>query len=271
MGFSLKKAVKSITAPIKKIASVGVAAGAGFVGGGSVGALAGAAKGVIANSKTSKAAPITARYAGQSLVTGGVANIAAGAALAGGKFLLGAGTVPGAASSHFPGGVFAKSPSIMSRLVSFGQSGGLVGNAGNIFKNIGGFAAKGFQAIGANNIFGSKDQGIVPGETLSADQTAQNYSNVGQIVRSGYDKLRADPRLRKGLKDFANEVQNGGGFSGGVDKLKEAFHILPSAQNAPASAPVVIEGPGGAGIDPKIIVLIIGALGAFYLLRSRKA
>lgn len=79
----LSKATKSVAAPLKKAASVVTSAAVGYAAGGSVGALTGTAVGVVRNTKTSKAAPLTLRSQGQVALISGAANIAAGAVLSG--------------------------------------------------------------------------------------------------------------------------------------------------------------------------------------------
>lgn len=244
LGSSLKKALGKVAKPVAKVISTATSAAAGFVGGGSVGALAGTVKGVIANSQTSKAATINLGTVGTDVAIGAVTNIAAGALAAGGKAVLAAG--PGT-------GLGAKAG-------AFFKGGGLAGTLKQSLPKI---------ISGAAGIFGGGGKVANP-DGLTPAQSNTEQSNVAQIVRSGYDKLRANPKVKSALKDVSNEIQNGGGFEGAANKIRGYFPGMTTPQTAPGQAPVVLNNdPQSYGGGPNYLIIGAIALGAYLLLRKR--
>lgn len=223
LGKSLKKALKKTTSVVTQTA-------AGFATGGSVGALAGATRGVIRNTRTGRADTINLRNVGQAAVTGGVANIAAGAVAAGGKALA-------------AGGV----KSIIPKAIGWGKSGGLVGNAGNIFKTVGGYAAKGIPAFQA--LFA---KGRVPGTSETVETIARDDGDLSDKIRAGYNTWRNHPsfaNIADQIRDKAvGEAENyGGRFFGRSDDAGQVPG-QPVVVNAPAGENNVVPLLAGLGI-----------------------
>lgn len=160
--------MSKLSKAVKKTASVTVAAASGFVGGGSVGAVAGTVKGIINNTKTSDAHAITARYAGQSLVTGAVANIAAGAVAAGAHALAPAAGVAAPATG---------AAGVKAGALSFFAGGGL---AGGLLKA----ATAAAPAVAA-----ALNSGKETIKNVSADDIAHLRGTVGS-VRQGLGNAR---------------------------------------------------------------------------------
>lgn len=239
----LSKAVKSVAAPVKKVASVAVNTAAGFAGGGGIGATAGFTKGVIANSKTGRAQTINLRTVGQAAVVGGVANIAAGAAFAG-VHALAASLPAGAGVGGIP---LAKAGggSFFSKALDFGKSGGFA----NVLKK-GLPTALSFLGKQGSSVASAAGDAISDPSTLPA---------TIDRVKSGIKKAR--PAVEKGVaaierttgKDFSNNKY--------VDRLI----------NGGGQSPVIVNTPGGDGGGSPTPPLLLASAGLllFFVLRKK--
>lgn len=258
---------------LKKAASVGVSTLAGFVGGGSVGALAGAARGVVKNTKTGEAENITLRTTGQAAVLGAVANVAAGVAAKGGAALAAtfkggaaATTATGAAKT---GGFGAALKTAVTKIGQFGKSGGLAGNAGEILSGAGSLLKKGLPALTSN----LKD-GIVPGTNETAGTATADQSIVATTLRKGFSKIKEG--IPPGLKNSAEKLGLPGNadtavsklattviekMSGAADRSQPTIISLPQNSTTPAFFPLG-EKSGG---DYTQLLIIAGVALALYI------
>lgn len=249
LGKSLKKAVKKVTSTVTSVA-------AGAVGGGGIGATAGLVKGVIANSKTGSAAPITLGSVGTDAAIGLGTNVAAGA--------IGAGLVALPKIVAGAGAVGSQKTGIISKASKFFKSGGLAGNLGNlanISTNVLSKGGKVFKALIKNE----KGEGITPGTDSNASETQNEYSDIANTVREGYRELRANPKVRRGLKDAARSIYEGGTLKGAVETFKETIVPVPSSQNAPTTATLVPDESGG--LQKGLMLAAVGLLAFFFVKR----
>lgn len=242
------KAIKSVSNPVKKVVSTAVQTAAGFAAGGNVGGLAGLTRGIYENTKTGNAETINARTVGQGFVTGGAANLAAGAVAGGFHFLSGA----------------AANGGLMTKAVAFGKSGGVVGNAGNIFKGLGGLVSKGLPVFA-----GLFNRGVVPGTTETPQSVSDGQSSLADNVRSAYRKFKPEITDNMGdLSTLANDIRSNGLGNALRDKTTEIFTPQPVPQvTGPGGSPTVINGPTQ---DSQTPLLLAGAgLLAFFLFKKK--
>lgn len=247
------KAVKSVTSSpvVKKATSVAVNTAAGFVGGGSVGATAGFARGIYKNTQTGKAETINLRRTGQAFVTGAVANVAAGAAAAGGKAIF------AASGGGFSGAV--------GKAAAFGKSGGFAGNAGKILSGAGNLVSKGLPVF--QGLF---NKGVVPGTTETPASVGADVSGVAAQIRRGF---------QKNVKPVLDSPYGNDGATLGTTLRDKAVGAAKNfsgrffpKQTSPDSAPVVQVNPGSveSGSNTPILLAGLGIVAATILLMKPK-
>ncbi len=239
----LSKAAKSVSAPVKKVASIAVNTGAGFVAGGGIGALAGTARGIYENTKTSKAESINLRHVGQAFVTGGVANIAAGA-VAGGY------AAAGGASG------------IVAKAAAFGKAGGLVGKA---LPYAAAFLKKSPQVLAST---GETIGDTVAGQNGLANQVLSMYgrNKEGVSETSGKVSRAVSENLGTAAKVFKNRVVKDGNVRDAVDAARDQI-FLPAPQNNGGSTPVVVS--AGEQQNTIYIIAALAVVALFLYLKKR--
>ena len=218
----LSHAAHSVSAPLKKAASVAVNTAAGFAGGGGIGGLAGAARGIYENTKTGSSEAITLRTGGQAFVTGAVADIAAGTVAAGAHAL--AGTGAAGATGFFGKGIAA--------LKSGGVMGALARNSGSI--------AQGFAQ------FFGKAPAAAAGAVDSAGGVASDASTI-------YDRLKKNnPAIAGALGGavgrYGSQLLNRGkdalGLNGSSTPAPTVNVSTAPADTAPNNTPLLLAGAG---------------------------
>lgn len=207
MGFG-----KKLKKALKKTANVAVGAATGFATGGGIGGLAAGARQAVRESK-GKPTALNFRSVGQSAVTGGAANLAAGLAFKG------AGAV---AAKGGLSGIYAKG-------AAFVKSGGITGNLGNIATGAKTAVAKFGPAI--SGFFSKGDNVLSSTEAYADSPDAPGQKTSG---KGGFGLGRFKRPMTDAISDFA---------ATNIDRFKDRMDMsgvpAPDYPNAPAPLPIV--------------------------------